>query len=143
MRQDPIESSARLCGGATPPRDGPHDRPVYALWSDPLHSQLRGICGGNNTRGCRTTGREWFRFLCFFGFRDETNKVDKVKLANRMNSNFKLSRAYGTKKGNLAFDYYLSCKNGVGSHQVLHTFRKFLQYSRSALAKHDESNIVE
>ena len=86
---------------------------------------------------------QWLRFLCVFGFRDGTEHVAKLKLANLINQTHKLSRSYVTKRGRLGFDYYLSYKSGVGSYQVLYTYRSFLQYTAAAIRKQDVSDIVK
>jgi len=85
------------------------------------------------------------RILLFavYGLKDDTQRIDRLELANRINENYVLIRAGIDDNGDLWFDYCILVKGGLTKKAIVQATRTFLMLVPKAVNECDEDGIVE
>ena len=85
------------------------------------------------------------RILLFavYGLKDDTQRIDRLELANRINENYVLIRAGIDDDGDLWFDYCILVKGGLTKKAIVQATRTFLMLVPKAVNECDEDGIVE
>jgi len=87
--------------------------------------------------------KERLLVLAVYGIKDDTQRIDRLELVNRINENYVLIRAGIDDDGDLWFDYCILLKGGLTKKAIVQATRAFLMLVPKAVNECDEDGIVE
>ena len=87
--------------------------------------------------------KERLLVLAVYGIKDDTQRIDRLELVNRINENYVLIRAGIDDDGDLWFDYCILLKGGLTNKAIVQATRAFLMLVPKAVNECDEDGIVE
>jgi hypothetical protein len=86
--------------------------------------------------------KERLQFIAFYKVREDSPRIDRLELVNRINDQYVLVRAAIGDDDELWIDYALVLKGGTTRKQVAQTTRMFLKVAEMAVKDCDENDIV-
>lgn len=87
--------------------------------------------------------KERLGIIAFYGIKEDTQRMDRLELANRINDQYVMVRACIENEGDLCFDYTIMIKGGVSRKYIAHATRQFLKLVPRAVSECDEDGVVE
>ena len=86
--------------------------------------------------------KERLQLIAFYKVREDSERVDRLELVNRINDQYVLVRAAIGEEDDLWIDYGIVLKGGATRKQVAHATRMFLKVAEMAVKDCDEDGIV-
>lgn len=87
--------------------------------------------------------KERLQVVAYYGIKEETDRLDRLELVNRINENYVLIRAGIDDDGDLWLDYCVLLKGGVTRKAIVQAVRVFLMLVPKAVNECDEDGIVD
>jgi Putative bacterial sensory transduction regulator len=86
--------------------------------------------------------KERLQLIAFYKVREDTERIDRLELVNRINDQYVLIRAAVGEEDELWIDYGIVLKGGATKKQIAHATRMFLKVAEMAVKDCDEEGIV-
>lgn len=86
--------------------------------------------------------KERLQLIAFYKVREDSERIDRLELVNRINDQYVLVRAAVGEEDDLWIDYGLVLKGGATRKQIAHATRMFLKVAEMAVKDCDEDGIV-
>lgn len=86
--------------------------------------------------------KERLQLIAFYKCREDSGRLDRLELVNRINDQYVLVRAAVGDDDDLWIDYGIVLKGGATRKQIAHATRMFLKVAEMAVKDCDEDGIV-
>jgi len=86
--------------------------------------------------------KERLQLIAFYKVREDSERIDRLELVNRINDQYVLVRAAVGEEDDLWIDYGIVLKGGTTQKQIAHATRMFLKVAEMAVKDCDEDGIV-
>ena len=86
--------------------------------------------------------KERLQLIAFYKVREDSERIDRLELVNRINDQYVLVRAAVGEEDDLWIDYGIVLKGGTTQKQIAHATRMFLKVAEMAVKDCDEEGIV-
>lgn len=88
--------------------------------------------------------KDRIRLYSMFGIKEGSNRLDSLQLANEINSQYRVVRAYvDFEKSSLRFDFEILLSGGVTLKNFVLSLKRFCSIPRAAITDLDKNGIVE
>lgn len=95
------------------------------------------------TRAHLCESRERLTLLAVYQLKDDSQRIDRLELVNRINENYVMIRAGINDDDDLWFDYSVVLKGGITAKALVQTTRMFMNLVPKAVGECDEDGIIE